>query len=516
MEVRRPGPDRSAARDGGGLRAAIAIGVAAIALIAGFTIAAGVTGSFVAAVPVALAISGAAGVYVWKRPIVAYDSGAISRPLQIVSAVAAVTALGQFARLAVFMVAPHLPAYSMFPSSQWERRHSCLTAYFVAGEAIPTVANLYDDALHALPGDPTKQRVPKTLGPFRIDAYEYPPPFLLLPRALGLIAPDFLRLRMVWFGLTAGVLLAAMMAVARLLGPAAGTRAILLAPLVWAGIPMLNSLQKGNVQVLIIAISMLALVLFARGREVAGGALLGYACVGKIYPGMLVLYLILRRQWRAVAWTSGFALVLLVLSLADTGAAPILAFVEHLPGILGGEAFPAFRNPTAVAVNVSVPGLVFKAKLFGVAGMSFATSKLLGWIYTVVVVAAIVLAARRTMRDEEAPPVWLAILILATLRSPFLPQGYGVFTAIWLATLVAALRPPTAKTILLVVAAWTCFNLYVPQDWGVPARGIALITTIPQVAMVVVTILALRGRAAAEEVDAAPIERGAAPAAAPA
>lgn len=487
--------DRST-RDGRGLCAAVAIGVAAVAAIAGFTIGAGVTGSFVAAVPIGAAISAAAGFFVWKRPVVAYDPSAISRPLQIVSAVAAVAALGQFARLAVFMVAPNMPAYSQFPSSAWERAHSCLSAYFVAGQAIPTTPNVYDEALFSLPSDPSAPRVPKTMGVFKIDAYEYPPPFLLLPRALGLIAPDFLRLRMVWYGMTAGVLLVAMLAVARLLGPAAGTRAILLAPLVWAGFPMLNSLQKGNVQVLIIAISMLAMVLFARGRDAAGGALLGYASVAKIYPGMLVLYLILRRQWRAVAWTSAFALLCVLLSVADTGIAPIRAFVANLPGILGGEAFAAFRKPTATAINVSIPGIVFKLKLFGVAGMSFATSKVLGWIYTLVVVAAIAFAARRTIRDDEAPPVWLAILILATLRSPFLPQGYGIFTGIWLMTLVAARRPPTVKTILLVVVGWLCMNLYVPMDWGIAPRNLALISTIPQTTMVVVTILALRRPAA--------------------
>ena len=506
----------TSATDGRALRAAVALVVAVVAAIAGFTIGAGITASFAAAVPIGAAIGAAAGRFLWKRPVVLYDPAAISRPLQVLSAVATVAAIGQFARLAVFMVAPQLPAYSQFPSSQWERAHSCLTAYFVAGQEIRTTPNVYDDSLHALPGDPAKPRVAKTMGAFKIDAYEYPPPFLLLPRALGLIAPDFLRLRMVWYGMTAGVLLAAMLAVARMLGPAAGTRAILLAPLVWAGIPTLNSMQKGNVQVLVIAISMLAMVLFARGREAAGGVLLGYACVGKIYPGMLVLYLILRRQWHAVVWTSGFALAFLLLSVADSGVAPIVAFLEHLPGILGGEAFPAFRNPGAVAINVSVPGLVFKAKLFGVAGMSFATSKLLGWIYTLVVVAAIAMAARRTLRDDEAPPVWLAILILATLRSPFLPQGYGVFTAIWLVTLVAARRPPTVKTIFWAVAAWIAFNLYVPMDWGLGPRTLAVISTIPQTTMVIVTILALRRPVAAEHVDAVRIERGAAPAVQPA
>ena len=48
--------------------------------------------------------------------------------------------------------------------------------------------------------------------------------------------------------MSAAVLLAAMLAVARALGPVAGTRALLLAPLVWAGLPTLNTLQKGNVQ----------------------------------------------------------------------------------------------------------------------------------------------------------------------------------------------------------------------------------------------------------------------------
>ena len=215
----------------------------------------------------------------------------------------------------------------------------------MAGQTISTMPDVFDDAIYSLPSDPAKPRQAKTIGVFRIDNYEYPPPFLLLPRALGLVAPDFLRLRMLWYGLTAGVLLAAMLAVARMLGPAAGTRAILLAPLVWCGIPMLNALQKGNVQVLVIAISMLAMVLFARGRDAAGGALLGYASVGKIYPGMLVLYLILRRQWRAVAWTASFALLYVLLSIADTGVAPIRAFVEQFPKIVGGEAFAAFRNP---------------------------------------------------------------------------------------------------------------------------------------------------------------------------
>jgi hypothetical protein len=87
--------------------------------------------------------------------------------------------------------------------------------------------------------------------------------------------------------------------------------------------------------------------------------------------------------------------------------------------------------------------------------------------------------------------VWLAIVILSTLRSPFLPQGYGAFPAVWLLTLLAAYRPPTPKNVLLVVLVWLCFNLYVPMDWVAP-RYLALITVVPQMATVAVAFLALR------------------------
>ncbi len=47
-----------------------------------------------------------------------------------------------------------------------------------------------------------------------------------------------------------------------------------------------------------------------------------------------------------------------------------------------------------------------------------------GAVTAVFLLGAIAIVARRAVRDGEAPAVWLAILILATLRSPFLPQFF--------------------------------------------------------------------------------------------
>jgi hypothetical protein len=225
-------------------------------------------------------------------------------------------------------------------------RHSCLTAYFVAAEAVGAGRRPYEATLYSMPDDdPARPRTGRTLGPFVVDVYEYPPPFLLLPRALLVVVPDFLRLRMFWFALHTGVVLLAMLTLARKLGPAAGTRALLLVPLVLAAVPALSFLQKGNVQGTVIALSVCAMVLFERSRHAAGGALLAFATVSKLYPGMLVLYLLAQRRWRAVAWTAALGGVFALLSLLDTGWGTYTAFFGHLPGLLSERGLPGLPQP---------------------------------------------------------------------------------------------------------------------------------------------------------------------------
>jgi len=132
------------------------------------------------------------------------------------------------------------------------------------------------------------------------------------------LTPSFTDMRMLWYGLNGAVLLVAGFVVAFFLGPHDGTRALLLSPLVWLAVPTLNTLQKGNVQAVVIAASMLAMVLFERRRFAAGGAVLAFATVSKLYPGLLVLYLLVRRQWRAAAWTVGLGAAFSALSKSAT------------------------------------------------------------------------------------------------------------------------------------------------------------------------------------------------------
>jgi hypothetical protein len=481
------------------LRALVALALACCVAIFAFAGAMGLNGSSLISALAAAGIAGLAGFVFWRRPIVALDEGACSRPLKIVSGLATVAALVQLVRLTVFIVDPSQVGYAIGTSHGLglAPAHSCHSAYFVAARLVDTTPNVYDDELYSRPRDkPVGPRNPRRIGTFNIDVYEYPPPFLLLPRATALLAPDFVRNRMLWFALEGAAVLIGLLAVARSLGPAAGTRALLLSSLVWAADLTISTLQIGNIQPMVVAIAMVAMLLFEQRRHAAGGVLLAYVTVSKLFPGVLLVYLLVRREWRALAWTAGLSGALVAISLLDTGRAPYDAFLRHLPGLLSGEAFPAFRNPMALSKNYSVPGMAFKLALFGVPGMSFGAAKIVGWIYTLIMLAVTIIVARRTLTREEKPVAWLALLVLATLRSPFLP-GYAVVPPLWLLTLLAATAAPTMRTLGWVLLAWVALNVTVSQTSSLDPRLISMIFLIPQAVVVAITVLALRPRLAA-------------------
>lgn len=482
-------------RRAGTARTLIALSLACAFGIFAFAGAMGLTGSWLFATAAALAVAAFVAWFCQRHTIVPLEEARRTQTLNLISALATIAALLQLARLCVFIVNPAAVGWAVSP---WRglglaSAHSCLSAYYVAARSAATVPNLYAYELYSFPAEsPTVLRKPRRIESFNIDAYEYPPPFLLLPRTLAIVVPDFLRFRMVWFALNGAIIVIGLLVVARMLGPVAGTRALLYSPLVVASDLTIGTLQVGNLQAIVFFLAMIAMVLLAQRHYASGGAVLAFVTVSKLFPGLLIVYLLLRRQWRALAWTIGVMAALTAISLLDTGWAPYKGFLDHLPRLLSGEAFPAFRNPGAVSKNYSVPGMAFKLQLFGIAGASFGAMKIIGSIYTLIVLAVTVVLARRTLNREQEPLVWLAILIVASLRSPFLP-GYAVIPVLWLLTLLAATVAPTVRTLCGVLVAWAVLNITMPQQ-GWDPRLISVILLLPQAVIVILIVLALKKR----------------------
>ena len=432
---------------------------AAISGVVGFTASAGIRDDMtIASLVAALAAAGATAALA-RRPGFA---ALVDRPPALPRALFVVGSLAvaaQLAWLTPFIIDPNRSTWTPSALSPMPPTHSCGSAYWVAGSVVKTSPDVYDDTLYNLPqADPTAMRIARKLGRLNMDNYEYPPPFLIVPRVLGLVTPDFWGFRRLWFALNLGFVLVVAVLVARRLDDRLGTYAVWLTPFVIAGPAIIATFQVGNVQMAMIALAALAMYCIDRRADALGGFLLACAILGKLYPGVFVLYLLLRREWRPVAWTAVFGAALIAVSIADVGLEPYRAFLREMPGLMSGQAFSAFRNPGAIGNNGSVPGLIFKLKMWGVPHMGFEAMRVVGWLYTLVVVAGAVWLARRGPRDGREPVIWLAILVLATMRSPFMAT-YAFFPVMWLAVLAAPLEWRASRIALPILLCWCALAL---------------------------------------------------------
>ncbi len=288
---------------------------------------------------------------------------------------------------------------------------------------------------------------------------------------LVLLDGDFMAQRALWFGLNALVLAAALWVVARWLDGPGAHRVLLLSPIFFASLPVLATLQVGNFQVSVAVISVLAMVAFNTGRTATGGALHALTTLSKLSPGLLGVVLLAQRRWGAVVRTAGFALLFIGLSTLILGPNPMRSFLTYaLRRIGSGEAFAFLDDaPFSVITNMSPFGLPFKLQLMGLpVSDPWAVARHLGRAYSVALVALAIAAARRRHEDRrDQDLVWMSLLVLAALQSPFAP-AYTLSALLWAITLpsveVRTLRGGVALALLwlglTVVLPWPDFSLY--------------------------------------------------------
>jgi hypothetical protein len=394
--------------------------------------------------------------------------------LTVLYAVVALLSFVSVARVSIFMGDPARIDYQVLPGEKFIETHSCLTAYVRADTlSRADVENLYEPrwwhGTHGLPLRPADVEDPYR--PFILDYYAYPPPFLLAMAPLAPLDGDFLAQRALWFGLNGLLLAAGLWILARWIDGANAHRVLLLAPIFFASLPVLAALQIGNFQIAVVVLAVLAMVAFHDGRESTGGALLAFTILSKISPGVLGVVLLAQRRWRSVAWSVGFGVLFVALSVLTLGVDPLASFVTYtLPRLGSGEAF-AFLDDEAFSIltNMSPFGLPFKLELMGLdVGDPWILARRLGRGYSVVLVVLAVQAALRRPGDRRTKALtWMSLLMLASLQSPFAP-GYTLIALLWaitlLATEVRTLRGGIALVLLwlglVVVVPWPDLSLF--------------------------------------------------------
>jgi hypothetical protein len=422
----------------------------------------GITAAAGALIAVALLAGFALPIAIQSMPIELEGLARRRRVATIAVTLVMLAAVVQTTRLSIYMA----DAERSDATTQIDPRfthHSCQTAYMQGAKlAAARVDNLYDaEWWPTIDHGPTAKAQAEFYAPFDLDAYAYPPQFLLLPRLLLVAGDDFSVQRALWFSLNGLWLALGLFLLAVWIAETntkAGIRVLAFAPVVWLLPHESITLQVGNAHIAVIVMAMLGMVAFDRGRPALGGALLAFAILSKISPGLLGVVLLVQRRWRDALWTAGFGLGWTVLALIVFGPAPFEAFLFYeLPRLGSGAALEFFTsNIPDLASNMAPFGVPFKLEVLGLAfDDAWAIAGKIGLAFTVL---AFVLSIVGGYRISASPlgdrrlqaGMWLAVLTLGALRSPFAP-AYILFSALWLLSLWTAEVDRVREAVALVL-----------------------------------------------------------------
>lgn len=401
-----------------------------------------------------------------------------SRVVFVLLSLSALLVVVAMARLGVFMYDPNLRQFSLTPKIDFMVKHTCLSGYVSAAvlaeqgkENIFNLDNYKSQELDA---------VLPHVEPLERDYYAYPPQFLLLPKAMLSLSRDFYTLRAGWYVLYAAAALLSMWVVARWVGGREGAVLGVLTPVIWLSLPTLVNVQLGNIHLLVYGLCLGAMIAFDRKRHALGGAMLAFAILAKIFPGVLGIYLLVQRRWKAAIWTAGFGVVYTALAFVAVGEKPFVDYLTNaVPRINSGELFDFVWNFTpAILVNYSPFGIPFKLQLVGVQFADpLAVARAIISVYSLgVLVLAVAVAHRlykRAASGEEGSRfrltqlvVWLALMSLSSFRSPFAPWTYCAVGGVWLFAAYSPFIRSGAKSLVPFILGWFVISIYGPPIVG--------------------------------------------------
>lgn len=407
----------------------------------------------------------------------------------------------QTGRLSAFMADDNVDWWLTSRQPLWAK-HMCLPGYIEPVDLhLQGVDNVYDTRYYsAIDRSAAPHLTVRNMDAYVGDPFQYPPQFLLGPYLALLISRDFSVLRSLWFTvLVAGFVVVAYL-LARWLQPETGWGPLLLLPLVWISVPAMQSFQFGQFHIAAIALAIAAMLAFERERQALGGLLLAVAILGKIFPGVLLLFLALRRQWKSVGWTVGFIGLATLAALLVLGEKPFEAFLTyHLPRLLSGEAFtfelawPELRD-FFIADNLSPGGIVSKLHELGVPGMTGGVAAIILRVYALLILALIFIAAKRGDGRLQLACTWLALLNLGALQSPGAWGDYVTLGTVWLLSLLSWREYRGKVRVIFLFACWI-FSFTVvgnqPMPELLPVPLMMILTTISALLMLAVNAWAI-------------------------
>jgi alpha-1,2-mannosyltransferase len=256
------------------------------------------------------------------------------------------------------------------------------SAYWAAADRLLNGAGLYTAAQLAGPYAPQAQYL-----------YLYPPPLATAVTPLAALFPtDYRAGAWIWTGIGAAILLWAVLMLWRSERLAdrfpvlEGRGRWLLVAAAFAFPPVVGELVLGNVHLLLLGLLTIAWLGIRQGTprgELAAGIAVGLASVIKVFPGVLIVWFLLTRRYRAAAGVAIGAAAFALLTLPITGIEPWTQF----PTVLANLSAPSDTTDTLAPT-------VWLAAVVG-----FTPARI---VITLAGLAILAVAARASTADQRA------------------------------------------------------------------------------------------------------------------
>ncbi len=297
--------------------------------------------------------------------------------------------------------------------------------------------------LHLLNGEPIYSAA-QLAGPYAPqgqDGFLYPPPFAVAAMPLAAVFPtDYRAGAWIWTALGAAVLAGSVLALWRSerLGDRfpvlAGRGRWLLVAAVFAFPPVVGELVLGNVHLLLLGLLTLAWLGIRRGDRLGewiAGAVVGVAAIIKVFPGVLAIWFVLTRRFRAAAGAVVGGVAFVLITLPITGIEPWTQF----PTVLANLSAPSDTTDTLAPT-------VWLAELIG-----FTPARVIVTVAGMALLAFSALASTAGPRgnDEAAPvgyrhsPTSRSFAIAVTIAVLIAPAVYHHYLALLVLPMLLAL-----------------------------------------------------------------------------
>jgi hypothetical protein len=179
--------------------------------------------------------------------------------------------------------------------------------------------------------------------------------------------------------------------------------------------------------------------------------------VAKIFPGILVVFLIAQKRIKEVLWIIAFGILLSIIAFIVVGPNPFEAFINYeFPRLSSGEAFVGpFSRAFAVARNMAPFGIPLKLGWLGIPGMTLEIGRIVSFAHLLMVIILAIWSGKQKPRSNtEMISVWISLIALGSLVSPFAPANYVLVTVILLVCLNREFFRPW-----LVITIWILISI---------------------------------------------------------